>query len=315
MAARNPDPVRISDAIWSVWTGFDAHEPSALLGGVYADKSGYHNTRARNQVRWPGDYSIRLAADLRGPSDKAAALDLTMSTAAMIRTTKRLDVAARAMDPRLYPGGKPVLREFIGTLDGSVVYCYDLVERRAYWDRDRSHLWHLHAGWLRQFVNDAAAAAGVLSVLVGESLAAWTARTNPIKEDPMALSVDTQTADTYRLRALLTGEPSAKYVVKGKQRTEPNVVKATLDTILALLQSLAANAGLDEAEVAAIVAAMPQHPSAEEVATAVVTMLGAQSPDEAAQVLVSTLGIERAALLAQSLAELVSATAERQQQG
>lgn len=179
MAARNPNPALITDAIWSVWVGFDAHEPTALLGGIYADKPGYHNHRARLRQRWPSDYSIRLAADLRGPDNKAAALDLTMSTAAMIRTTKRLDVAARAKDPRLYRNEQPVLREIIGTLDGIRVYCYDLVERRVYWNRGLTHLWHLHGSWIRQFVADMLAAAGILSILVGESLAAWTARTSP----------------------------------------------------------------------------------------------------------------------------------------
>jgi hypothetical protein len=315
MAARNPNPALITDAIWSVWTGFDAHEPTALLGGIYALKRGYHSTRRDNQTRWPGDYSIRLAADLRGPNDKGAALDLTMSTAAMIRTTKRLDAAARAKDPRLYRNGQPVLREFIGTLDGETVYCYDLVERRVYLNRDKSHLWHLHGSWLRQFVADMLAAAGILSVLVGESLAAWTARTNPSKEDPMALSADTQTADTYRLRALLTGEPAARYTVKGQNRSEPNAVKVALDTLTALVQSIAARVDVDQAEVDRIVAAMPRPASPEDIAAAVVAELGAQGPDEAAQALVSVLGLDRAAQLAQALAELVSAAAEPQQQG
>jgi hypothetical protein len=172
MAARNPIPGRITPAIWRLWTQFDAVEPTVLLGGIFAAKRGYHNTRLTNQRNWPGDYSIRLPHDLLGPRDKAGALDLTMSAAAMKRYTARLDAAAKARDPRLYPGGRPVLREFIGTKDGRKVYCYDLVERRVYHNRDRTHLWHIHLSVTRRFVGDWAALAGVLSVLTDRKVVA-----------------------------------------------------------------------------------------------------------------------------------------------
>jgi hypothetical protein len=170
MAARNPLPGKITPAMWRLWTQFDAAEPTVLLGGIFAAKRGYHNTRATNQRRWPGDYSIRLPLDKVGPADKACALDLTMSAAAMRRYTARLDAAAKARDPRLYFGGQPVLREFIGTKDGRRVYCYDLVERRVYHNRDRTHLWHIHLSVTRKFAGNWAALAGVLSVLTGDAV-------------------------------------------------------------------------------------------------------------------------------------------------
>jgi hypothetical protein len=170
MAARNPDPGRITPAMWRLWTRFDAAEPTVLLGGIFAVKRGYHNTRTANQRRWPGDYSIRLPLDRLGPADKAGAIDLTMSAAAMRRYTARLDAAAKARDPRLYRGGQAVLREFIGTKDGRRVYCYDLVERRVYHNRDRTHLWHIHLSVTRKFAGDWTALAGVLSVLTDRSV-------------------------------------------------------------------------------------------------------------------------------------------------
>jgi hypothetical protein len=114
--AANPSPTRITSQLWDFWQKFDALEPTALLGGIYADKGGYHNYRNRLPKT---DYSTGrdLAADKLGPGDKACAIDLTMSAAAMVKYTKRLDAAARARDPRLYMAGKPILREFIGTKD------------------------------------------------------------------------------------------------------------------------------------------------------------------------------------------------------
>lgn len=197
MATANPNPTRISGALWRLWTEFDAIEPGVTLGGIYAAKSGYHNYRAALPAN---DYSVEdVAADRRGSSSKASAIDLTMNDAAMRKYTSRLDVAARARDPRLYPPAGPVLREFIGTKDNSTVYCYVLVGGRPLGvgadagpdpGRDDSHLWHVHLSIIRQFCEDWSALDGVLSVLRGESLAAWRART----EDDMAIG-----DDIYRL--------------------------------------------------------------------------------------------------------------------
>lgn len=175
--ATNPDPARITAAMWRLWTEFDAQAPATRLGGIYARKPGYHNTR--NAVG-SGDYSRQYAADLRGPGDKSAAVDLTFPDAqagdyrTIIRYTRRLDESARARDPRLYVGSTPVLREVIGTLDGSRPYAYDLQRRRGDNSRDPSHLWHIHLSITRQFVNDWAALSGVLSVLKGDSIVALT---------------------------------------------------------------------------------------------------------------------------------------------
>ncbi|MDP9791757.1 hypothetical protein J2S43_000269 [Catenuloplanes nepalensis] len=193
--ARNPNPAQITDEIWALWERFDRLEPSALLGGIYAAKPGYHNTR--NAVA-TSDYSrADVAADRQGPGDKAAALDLTMSDAAMRKYTSRLDVAARARDERLYIGGVPIIREFIGTKDNRSVYCYVLTGGRPLGvgadagpdpGRDSTHLWHLHISFIRRFVATGDAMNRIYSILAGESLATW--RSHGSEEGDMAAAED-----------------------------------------------------------------------------------------------------------------------------
>lgn len=186
MAALNPNPGRISGPLWWLWTDFDSFEPSVQLGGIYAAKGGYHDTR---QAAGSGDYSVgEVPADRNGPGDKASAIDLTMPQAQMIKYTTRLRDAAKRRDERLYIGGVPILREFIGTDNGSRVYCYVLTGGRARglsadasddWGRDSTHLWHVHLSIIRQFCADSGAMSRLASVMRGEPLATWKARVNP----------------------------------------------------------------------------------------------------------------------------------------
>jgi hypothetical protein len=212
----NPNPLRISDAIWHLWTGFKQHEPAAKLGGVYADKPGYHNFR---NALPSTDYSVEdVAADRRGPAALANGLDITLPSDKMPLYTNRLDKAARARDPRLYTSRGPVLREFIGTKDNKIVYCYVLVggvplgvgtDAGPDPGRSKTHLWHIHLSIIRQFGNDMPALDGVLSVLTGESLAAWRART---EDDMSAADVQAIRGDLGRLaQILMTGRQNALF--------------------------------------------------------------------------------------------------------
>lgn len=170
----------ISDAEELLWLGAKKVIPGVKLGGIFANKRGYHNSRKNNQASWPGDYSIKLTVDKKGSSTLASAIDLTMSDTEMRKRTNLLrDSAKDPQDERL-----GCLREFIGTLDSKRVFCIiggdaGIGQDRGKddWSRDSSHLWHIHLSILRAYANDWAALDGVLSVLSGESLAAWRKRT------------------------------------------------------------------------------------------------------------------------------------------
>jgi peptidoglycan hydrolase-like protein with peptidoglycan-binding domain len=177
----NPNPSRVPDNLWWLWRRLRELEPTSQLGGIYADKSGYHNTRDRNRQKWPGNYSIREAEDQGGPSDKAAALDWTFPNAqrgdysTIAKYTKRLLASGKDRnDPRL-----DGLREFYGQSDADRAVegwdCRHLVAVTS----DPTHLWHLHFSFDR---NKVASVEGrkvmenLLSVLAGESLTSWQQR-------------------------------------------------------------------------------------------------------------------------------------------
>lgn len=173
--AANPNPSRITDAVWQCWTGSQAVIPGVRYGGSYVRKRCYHGTRDDNRASWPDAYCIKLSLDLQGPSDKTAALDLTMSDAEMRKRTGYLRDAAAANDPRL-----GALREFYGTVNGSMVFGRTKSSRTGAWrssTADSSHLWHIHISFFRACVTSWAELAPVVSVLAGQSLAAW--RANP----------------------------------------------------------------------------------------------------------------------------------------
>lgn len=155
--------------IWDLWLEVSrAFGSKVKLGGIYANKSGYHNTREANQRRWPGNYSIVLTLDKQGPSDKAAALDLTFPSAADMRKyTKRLRDAMKRGDSRM-----EAVKEFYGTVNSRTVYGLGKKSRHGTpykTSADKSHLWHIHISFFRADVENDNRIAGVFSVLAGTS--------------------------------------------------------------------------------------------------------------------------------------------------
>lgn len=162
----NPDPTHITDAMWQLWLACAVAIPGVQLGGIYAVKSGYHNTVNSNKKTWPGDYSIRLSLDLTQPDDKARAIDLTMDDAQMALRTGYLRASALdSADDRMGP-----VREFYGTLDGSRVYGLIKDDEDGPWrgaTSDDTHLWHIHISIFTTYCDVWPALAGVADVLAG----------------------------------------------------------------------------------------------------------------------------------------------------
>jgi hypothetical protein len=184
----NPNPARITDAMWALWTEVAPMIPGLQLGGIYANKSGYHNTVATNKARWPDDYSIRFTLDLTGPQDKARAIDWTMSPAEMTRRTGYLRRAAlHPQDNRL-----AAMREFIGTLDGRTVYCL-IRDSSGVWryspGRDPSHLWHIHASIYTTYCADWPRLRPIVSVLSGVTWQQWQEGEDMARAAPIILAV------------------------------------------------------------------------------------------------------------------------------
>lgn len=163
----------ITDAIWWLWGQAESFIPGVRLGGIYANKSGYHNTVQANRIGWPGDYSIKLPLDLVPPANVARALDLTMDNNQMLLRTRYLRDSALHPDDNRLAG----LREFYGTLDGANVFGLIHNSETALWSpstSDTSHLWHVHKSFFTKYCNNMDVMRAVASVLSGQSWADWS---------------------------------------------------------------------------------------------------------------------------------------------
>jgi hypothetical protein len=180
--ATNPNPARITDASWWLMEQLLGLQPGTQNGGIYADKSGYHNTRAANEAKWPSNYSIREAEDQGGPDDKAAACDWTFPDAqggnyVTISRYFRLLLASGqdSNDPRL-----DGWRECFGQADNDTeVEGWDFRHDRTT-TSDNSHLWHIHLSEDRDKVASYDNKKALLSVLKGETVDQWRQGANTL---------------------------------------------------------------------------------------------------------------------------------------
>jgi hypothetical protein len=150
--------------------------PTAVFSGIVGDAShsyGFHCSA--RQLGWNrSDYSLADADNWAGAQqdpDAAAALDISMGPADMRLVTGRLRASwADPNDQRLSSW-----YEFIGTVDSVNVgryVCYPPLWGGPY-SSDISHLWHIHAGCLRNHVHDQGAMNAMYSAWVGQTNQQW----------------------------------------------------------------------------------------------------------------------------------------------
>lgn len=139
-------------AILQVYSDVHKHIPQAVLSGVLGDAAhtyGYHRARA---VLPSSDYSVQSALDRVGDKWAASALDISFPPEQMKLVSARLLAAMRAEDNRVIH-----LREFFGTVNGSVVTGWDhglhafFGGDDSWTTSDDSHLWHVHMSFYRKW--------------------------------------------------------------------------------------------------------------------------------------------------------------------
>lgn len=143
---------------------------SAVISGIVGDEAhaargGYHRSREDNPV---DNYSVTRPDDQFGPADAASAVDMNLSPTDMVLCTRRLLASFRnTADPRRkYLNGANC---WDGSGAATRLDFYALKTSVASAD----HRWHIHLELRRRYVNSPTATKAVLSILAGESVAAY----------------------------------------------------------------------------------------------------------------------------------------------
>jgi hypothetical protein len=220
----NPNPSRITEQLWWLWQRLHELEPASELGGIFGNKSGYHNTRNANALT---NYSVRDWQDKQGPADKAAAIDWTFPDAqrgrygTIIRYTSRLIAAKKQL--------QPYLREVYGQADGDLqVEGWDFRYGRSV-SSDSSHLWHIHMSFNRGQVTNWAAVQTVYAVLSGG--------TNPQEEDMTQEESNLLRTLAWRVDMLVYDRDKGLDNPQNPQKGEANLFKQHLEEKLAAAQT------------------------------------------------------------------------------
>jgi hypothetical protein len=194
----NPSPDYITDAEWWLALRLEELEPSTMLGGIYANKAGFHNRGANLPDHGAGnsrtDYSIRDLVNRTGSlwKTKASALDWTFPDAQRGDYTRigkygirLLRACQNAADPR----PDMLLFDFYMQVDKdtAVEGWNELYERAV--SSDKSHLWHGHYSFLRSRCGDFWAMWALLTVFMGWTVEQWRASLPP-PQRPVIIPAD-----------------------------------------------------------------------------------------------------------------------------
>lgn len=194
----NPNPQRITDALWWLRCMRLKLEPLSKDGGILAIKPGYHSYGSRLPDHGVGntktDHSIRRAPDRAGPwwRDFASAHDWTFTRAHSGNHTEINKYMKRRIDAmRSLTDLRPddVYAYTIGQLDGDI-QVEGWNEYKDDWESgNKSHLWHIHDSFRRGIIGSFWAMWKALTIDMGWTYAEWLKSTTkpPIKEDDMVV--------------------------------------------------------------------------------------------------------------------------------
>jgi peptidoglycan hydrolase-like protein with peptidoglycan-binding domain len=154
-------------ADWETKCGLGSANMSGIVGDLsHKARGGYHISRM-DQVS-PSNYSVVRPDDKSGPSDAAAAVDMTLNPVDMKKCTTRLKTAFNnPADPR-----RKYMNAFNGWTGDGNAQRWDVYARKIS-AASADHKWHVHLEIRRRYVNSDTALAAVLSVLKGESVAMY----------------------------------------------------------------------------------------------------------------------------------------------
>lgn len=272
---------------------------TAVLSGIVGDlahkaRGGYHISR---EDQPSSNYSVTRADDKpgNGPSDRAAAIDMTMGTADIKTCHIRLREAwkNRANDPRW---------KYINAWNGwdgtGSAGRYDVVTGNVSTATD-DHKWHIHLEIRRKYVNDMNAMQAILSLLRGEpyKVSAPPSQSPPGDDDMALTDADVQkiwdidyldsgdaanptwqakTLISYRLNTLNTRTSNMAAVLASLAQAVATL-QASLGDIeidpAQVASAIAGNAAYIEALASAIAAKVPDDVTPEELTTAIKTAL------------------------------------------
>lgn len=247
--ASSPNPARITDAWWWFMGELLYLSPGSINSGIYGLKAGYHSSRADNQRYWPGNYSIRAAADLDGPNDKAAAGDWTFPDAqagryaTIVKFMDRVEAAFHARDKRL-AGWREVLGQ--ADADGYAEgFDFDGWYTRT---PDSTHLWHIHFSEHRRFAGDYRNKRAMLSILYGQPYADW------LREEASMAVIDQADWDAakWRIEGVAAGRDA---VQNGPTKGEPILINQRVSALTTAVTELKARPQVDPLAVATALAA------------------------------------------------------------
>lgn len=192
----NPNPERMTDALWWLVCMREALEPAlSENGGTFANKPGYHNAGQNLPDHGLGnaktDHSIRRGPDREGAwwKSKTSAHDWTFKDAqrgdyrTITKYTKRLIDAMRSPTD-LRPDN--VYAYTLGQIDNDrVVEGYNEYRDGAETSGDETHNWHRHDSFRRNIVGLFAAMWKALTIDMGWTYAEWLRSVTPEEDLPM----------------------------------------------------------------------------------------------------------------------------------